>query len=410
MTSIRPGINFVNTYSSANKCRNNKKVLRDNKKGVSPKRVNRTLEIYSLPNMDTPPYETDELETRDIKLTAITKVARDKKGIIIISEILSKDRTNLDLDSDGKKKTPSVSNDFIHESPEVNTLDHDIFSLNETIISNKNNIKKQSTLTNFFPTIHQSPIPNSKVGIDMEYHQYIVDDSPKGHALKISNAILEHEENTIDEDYNTKQDLIPTLPHQYNTPFSFIFHQNHKTSSTTADAFKSKGGVVITKMEAMENTTRSDSTDNKRIPKYFFNSTRTPSTYLDPFVTTEAKNNVMYPEGNYDCNISINKDSNSTSSKKMLNNSKLKITRSFQHINTRIPYVRSNILHNSSHKKKIERSRATQNTKYSQPHRISTVDYPNQSSNPSQSVDNNLSIVYSRNPRTPATKENNINH
>ena len=51
--------------------------------------------------MDTPPSETDELETRDIKLTAITKVARDKKGIIIISEILSKDRTNLDLDRDG---------------------------------------------------------------------------------------------------------------------------------------------------------------------------------------------------------------------------------------------------------------------------------------------------------------------
>ena len=61
VTIIRPGINFVNTYSSANKCRNNKKVLRDNKKGVSPKRVNRTLEIYSLPNMDTPPSETDEL-------------------------------------------------------------------------------------------------------------------------------------------------------------------------------------------------------------------------------------------------------------------------------------------------------------------------------------------------------------
>ena len=161
----------------------------------------------------------------------------------------------------------------------------------------------------------------------MEYHQYIVDDSPNGYALNISNAILEHEENTIDEDWNAEQDPIPTLPHQYNKHFSFMFHHNNKTSSTTADPFKSKGGVVITKMEAMENTTGSDSTDNKRIPKYFFNSTRTPSTYLGPFVTTEAKNNIVYPEGNYDCNISVNKDSNSTSSKKILNNSKLKIAR-----------------------------------------------------------------------------------
>ena len=49
--------------------------------------------------MDTPSSEKDELETRDIKLTVITKVSRDKKRIII-SENLSKDSTNLDLDSD----------------------------------------------------------------------------------------------------------------------------------------------------------------------------------------------------------------------------------------------------------------------------------------------------------------------
>jgi len=104
------------------------------------------------------------------------------------------------------------------------------------------------------------------------------------------------------------------------------------------------------------------------------------------------------------------KDSTFTSSKESITNSKLKITRSFQHINVRIPYVRSKIFHNSSHKKKIERSSTTQNTKYSQTHRSNTVDYPNQSPNRSQSVYNNLSIVYSRHPRTPATKENNINH
>ena len=31
--------------------------------------------------MDTPPSENDESETRDIKLPAITKVARDKKSL-----------------------------------------------------------------------------------------------------------------------------------------------------------------------------------------------------------------------------------------------------------------------------------------------------------------------------------------
>ena len=58
----------------------------------------------------------------------------------------------------------------------------------------------------------------------------------------------------------------------------------------------------------------------------------------------------------------------------------------------------------------FERPSTTQNIKYSQPRRKHSVDYPNQSTNRSQSVDNNLSIVYSRNPRTPATKKNNINH
>ena len=51
----------------------------------------------------------------------------------------------------------------------------------------------------------------------------------------------------------------------------------------------------------------------------------------------------------------------------------------------------------------FERPSTTQNIKYLQPRRQQTVDYPNQSHNRSQSVDNNLSIVYSRNPRTPAT-------
>ena len=73
-----------------------------------------------------------------------------------------------------------------------------------------------------------------------------------------------------------------------------------------------------------------------------------------------------------------NKDSNFTSSKESITNSKLKITRSFQQTNTRLSYVRPKILHNSS-KKKIERSCATHTTKYTQPCRKDIVDYPNQS-------------------------------
>ena len=55
-------------------------------------------------------------------------------------------------------------------------------------------------------------------------------------------------------------------------------------------------------------------------------------------------------------------------------------------------------------RKKIERSRATHSTQYTQTSSKITVDTPNQSNNCSQSVDNNLSIEYSRNPHTPATK------
>ena len=102
-------------------------------------------------------------------------------------------------------------------------------------------------------------------------------------------------------------------------------------------------------------------------------------------------------------------DSNFISSKECVTNSKLKIPRSFQYTNTRLPYVRSNILHNSI-KTNVERSRVTHTTKYTQPLRKNTVDYPNQSPNRSQAVDNNLSIVYSRNPRSPAIKENITNH
>ena len=72
------------------------------------------------------------------------------------------------------------------------------------------------------------------------------------------------------------------------------------------------------------------------------------------------------------------KASNYTSSEEIITNSKLKIYLSFQLTNTRLSYVRSKILPTSSQKKKIERSSNTQNTKYLQPRRQRTVNYPNQ--------------------------------
>ena len=146
----------------------------------------------------------------------------------------------------------------------------------------------------------------------MDYHKYIVDDSPKGHTPSTSNSILDHKETTIDKECNAEHDQIPTLPHPFNKHCFFTFHHNNKTSSTTSDSFTSEGGVAITyivaqyaKMKAMINTKESASTDNKRVPKHFVKSTRSPSKYIDSFVTTDAKKTVMHPDGTSDCNISV---------------------------------------------------------------------------------------------------------
>ena len=96
------------------------------------------------------------------------------------------------------------------------------------------------------------------------------------------------------------------------------------------------------------------------------------------------------------------KNSDFTSSKKRITNSKLEIPLSL-YTNTRLTNIRSKILHNLCRDKKIDISRAIYSTQYTQPRKENTVDTPNQSNNRSQSVDNNLSNVYSRNPRTPAT-------
>ena len=74
-----------------------------------------------------------------------------------------------------------------------------------------------------------------------------------------------------------------------------------------------------------------------------------------------------------------------------------------------IEYI--NITTAPASKQIFESPSTTQNINYLQSRRKHTVDFKNQSNNRSQSVDNNLSNVYSRNPRTPATTtKNTINH
>ena len=127
-------MSIANAYSSASRYRNNiEKDFCDKKKAVYLKRVDRTSAIYSSFNIDTPPSDNDELEPRDIILTDGTTVDRDNKGIIT-SEITSKDRINLDFDNDVSKRqtTQFVSKEYIHVLIEVNKLECDFFSVNET--------------------------------------------------------------------------------------------------------------------------------------------------------------------------------------------------------------------------------------------------------------------------------------
>ena len=79
---------------------NNDKVYRDKKKTVSLQRVDKNSVMYSLFDMNIPPSENDELEPRETKPKDRTKVGRENKGIIT-NEVISKDRTTIDLDSDG---------------------------------------------------------------------------------------------------------------------------------------------------------------------------------------------------------------------------------------------------------------------------------------------------------------------
>ena len=94
-------------------------------------------------------------------------------------------------------------------------------------------------------------------------------------------------------------------------------------------------------------------------------------------------------------------ESESIYNKGVIPTNKLKVPWSLQPNNTRKINIRSKILHDVCSKNNVKISCATHN---SNPRRTNTVDTPTQLNSHSQSVDNNLSSAYSRNPHTPAKR------
>ena len=94
-------------------------------------------------------------------------------------------------------------------------MECDLFSVNEPLTT-KTIVQKQGKLTNFFPIVHQSPVSNLTVRIDMAYPNYLVDASTKGTIPGNSIAILEHEEHNIDEESTAEYDPLLTNPSSTN--------------------------------------------------------------------------------------------------------------------------------------------------------------------------------------------------
>ena len=67
--------------------------------------------------------------------------------------------------------------------------------------------------------------------------------------------------------------------------------------------------------------------------------------------------------------------------------------------------IRLEILNKARNENTVKSSYVPHNTNYPKSHRRNTVDTQPQLNNRPQSVDNNLSNVYNRNPHTPTQKE-----
>lgn len=86
----------------------------------------------------------------------------------------------------------------------------------------------------------------------------------------------------------------------------------------------------------------------------------------------------------------------------MYNTSRYQVSQYYQeNISTRKQSLRSEILNKTYSDNNIRCSRVSQSTPYTQPHNIHTVVSPTRIDNFSPSVDHNLILVYSRNPRNP---------
>ena len=129
-------------------------------------------------------------------------------------------RSNNNHDETNNKErinTNQLRRRFTHASTAANTLDCDLFRVNETITPN-NHIQKQRKLTTFFPIAHQAPVSHLTTRSDKAYPKQIVHAFTNDILPSTSIAILEHEE-IIDENSAAELDSFITK-HQPPTPTS----------------------------------------------------------------------------------------------------------------------------------------------------------------------------------------------
>ena len=146
---------------------------------------------------------------------AVTEAARKKANLqklscsgSITSLYSPKSNSNNSHDDNNNKErtnTNQLRRGFAHASITANTLDCNLFRVNETITTN-NSIQKQRKLTTFFPIVHQAPVSHLTTRRDTAYPKQIVHAFTNGIILSIPIAILEHEGHTIVENSTAEPD------------------------------------------------------------------------------------------------------------------------------------------------------------------------------------------------------------
>ena len=133
-------------------------------------------------------------------------------------------------------------------------MDCDLFRVNETLTTT-NNIKKQRTLTTFFPIVRQAPVSHLTTRIDTSHPKHTVHVFTSGILPSIPIAILEHEKHTIDDNSTVEPDSLITK-HQSPIPTSTVIIDKASTIYPPSDS------IVINIDEKKE---RSKSKVSKRV-------------------------------------------------------------------------------------------------------------------------------------------------